>query len=191
MPPISKIQKEDIIQACFEIVRENGINSLNARAIASKLNCSTQPIFSQFNNMDEIKKDLIVEINKYYREYQNNVTHVGFEYKDMGINYIKFAKNEPNLFKLIFMNGKNVSPEAFLELDKAYIDVEKFIRKKTNFNKQQIKKFHLKMWMFTHGIACLVATNTCSFTDEEISNLLTEEFIALMLLERMKNESDI
>lgn len=186
MPPVSKIQKEDIIQVCFEMVRENGIDSLNARAIANRLNCSTQPIFSQFNNMDEIKKELIDVINKYYRDYQNNVTHVGFEYKDTGINYIKFAKEEPNLFKLLFMNGKNVSPEVFLDLDKAYIDIQKFISKKINFNKEQIKKIHLKIWMFTHGIACLVATNACNFNDEEISNLLTEEFTALMLLERVE-----
>lgn len=190
MAPVSKIQKEDIINACLEIVRECGIDVLNARMIAKRLNCSTQPIFYHFSSMEEIKEELLKVISDYYRDYQNNVTHVGFEYKDTGINYIKFAKEEPNLFKLIFMNNKNVSPEVFLQLDEAYSDVEKFISMKTGFDKEKIKKFHLKMWMFIHGIACLIVTNTCNFTEEEISELLTEEFTALMLLEKRRNEGN-
>ena len=63
---------------------------------------------------------------------------------------------------------------------KSYEEVEKILQVQSKISSDKVKKMHLKMWMFTHGIACLIATNTCDFTDDEISMLLTEEFQALM-----------
>jgi len=184
MPGVSKVKKEDIIQACLEIIKESDMDHVNARAIAKKLNCSTQPIFYQFKSMEEIKEEVFETVKRIYCDRQNQVSHDGFEYKDTGINYIKFAKEEPKLFQLVFMNDKNIAFDQLFLNDKAYADIEKIIGNKTGFDKEKIKKFHTKMWMFTHGIACLIANQTCQFTDEEISKLLTEEFNALMLLER-------
>lgn len=189
MSGIKKIQKDDIIKASIEIIRENGLENLNARAIAKKLNCSTQPIFYQYNNMDEIKGCAKESIKDYFKCCLSIDSDAKYPYKSIGKNYINFAKDEPNLFKILFMEEENISPEEFLMLDKSYPNVQKTINKQLGFEKEQASKFHLRMWMFTHGIACLIATKTCSFTDEEISNLLTDEFTALMLLEK-KNESN-
>ena len=101
MSAIRKIKKEDIQNACINIIKKEGMKQLNARRLAKELNCSTQPIFYVYKNMDEIKKDAIENIaNIFYKEiFKQNYEKV--VYKDIGKNYIMFAKNEPILFKNI------------------------------------------------------------------------------------------
>ena len=111
MPAKRKIQKEDILKASISIISHEGLNALNARKLAKKLGCSTQPLFYIYENMDDLKKDVIDEIVKIFdREVLKSETG-SLEYKDIGINYIRFAKEEPELFKLMFNNDMN--EEAF------------------------------------------------------------------------------
>lgn len=105
MPPKAKITKEDIIAASVDIVRENGADALNARSIAKKLNCSTQPIFSNFKSMEELRYDVLQYSVEVFRNYQKDVvkSEEYQAYKAAGMGYIKFAKEERELYKLLFM----------------------------------------------------------------------------------------
>ena len=188
-PPITKIQKEDIINAAYEIVRLEGIGALNARVIAKKLKCSVQPIFYKFKNMDELKEELYKKIFKTYRKYMTVDGDKPLPYKEIGINYIKFAKEEPQLFRILFMSQSDLTPENFIKYDESYLEISKYAGMATGIvNENDVNSFHLKMWTFTHGVATMIATKTCNFTDEQISQMLTDEFKALMLFEKMKGE---
>ena len=55
MPAIKKISKEAIIDAAVDVLREGGAAAINARSVAKKLGCSTQPIYLSFQNMDDLK----------------------------------------------------------------------------------------------------------------------------------------
>lgn len=180
MPITQKNSKEDIIKVSFQILKEEGIEKLNARKIANKLNTSVQPIFYQFDSMEGLKKELLNFCLNYYQDYIFDFKTNYSKYKEIGINYIRFAKYNSNIFKFIFMQGYHIKIEEFLYFDKSYEEVEKILYEQNDISFENIKRFHLKMWMFTHGISCLVATGTCEFSDEEINNLLTEEFQALM-----------
>jgi len=190
MSGVKRIQKEDIINAALDIVREDGIDNIQARTIAKKLNCSTQPIFYQFANMEELKKELIEKILEIYRKYMIKDDEEPHQYKEMGKGYIKFAKEEPKLFQLIFMSENNITTKNFLSYDKeVYNKILSSIEKVTGISSEKrISDFHLKMWMFTHGIATMIATKTCEISDKQISEMLTDEFKALMLLEKMKEK---
>ena len=190
MAGIAKTTKEDIIKAAYEIVRKNGIGSLNARAIAKELKCSTQPIMYQFSSMEEIKKEVLKKAVETYKNYMSNGINEEFAYKSMGYNYIRLAKEEPNIFKLVFSTKTNLTVENFMLEDRFYEEIEKAISKRTKMDKDAILSFHKKMWLLTHGIASLIADKTCSFTDEEISMFLTEEFVALMKLEEFKKTDE-
>lgn len=176
----AKVVKEDIIKVAFDIVRLQGIDKLNARNIAKKLNTSVQPIFYQFNNMDDVKKEVLVYSLDYYRDFLLNIKEAEPKYKQIGLNYIKFAKEEANLFKFIFMGNYHIKVDNFADFDKSYTLVEQILQAKNNLSSNDVKICHLKMWIFTHGIASLVATDTCYFSDEEISTLLSDEFKALI-----------
>ena len=116
MPAKRKTQKEDILKASISIISHEGLNALNARKIAKKLGCSTQPLFYIYENMDVLKKDVIDEIVKIFdREVLKSETGQ-LEYKDIGINYIRFAKEEHELFKIMFNRKINEGAFDFIDL---------------------------------------------------------------------------
>lgn len=186
MSGVKKIQKEDILNAALDIIREEGVNNVQARNIAKKLNCSTQPIFYQFKNMEELKEEILKKIVEIYRDYMTVNEKAPYLYRQMGEGYIRFAKEEPKLFELIFMSPNNLTTKSFITHDKkVYNDILKYVSATTGISSEErVRNFHLKMWTFTHGIATMIATKTCEISDEQISEMLTEEFNALMLLER-------
>lgn len=188
MPPVTRIKKEEILNAAYEIARKEGMEGINARAIAKKMNCSIQPIFHKFTNMEELRRELIEKILETYRSYMKVDENKESPYKQMGMGYIRFAKEEPKLYKIIFMSQNKLPLEEFISYDKSFEDIEKYALIRTNLEKEKIKDFHIRIWIFTHGLATLVANNTCEFTDEQIGDLLTEEVEAIKNLEKYKEK---
>ena len=189
MPTTIKISKDMILDAAFKIAREEGIEKISNREIAKKLDCSIRPIYYQFENVQEMQKELYLKIEKYFYQFlMDNMVDDIPKYKQIGIHYIKFAQKEKKLFQILFMGDMGLTPNAFLSKGgKDYEDIEKLIKISTNLDEEEIKGFHTKMWIFTHGIATLVANNTVHLEEKQIKELLSNEFQALMLLEENPN----
>lgn len=183
MANTTKITKEMILDTAFSIARREGLNSISNRRIAKELNSSIRPIYYQFKNTEELKLELGKKIDTYFYDYllNNKLSNMPL-YKQIGINYIRFSRDEKKLFKILFMSDNKLLPSDFI-LDTDYMKIKDIIRISTNLSDKDIKSFHLKMWLFTHGIATLSANDTVLFTDKQISDLLSYEFQALMLLE--------
>ena len=189
MPTKIKISKDMILDAAFEIVRKDGIDKLSNRELANKLKCSIRPIYYQFENVEEMQKELYLKIEQYFYKFilDNMVKEIP-KYKQVGINYIKFAKKEKKLFQTLFMSDTGLTPDAFVAKDgDDYKEIEKLIKISADLKEEDIKDFHTKMWIFCHGIATLVANDTIKLTDNQIQDLLSCEFQALMLLEENPN----
>lgn len=172
MPPIKKIDREYIITAALDILNNEGIEFINARKLASKLNCSVQPIFYNFKSMVDLKSEVLARIYEIYKKYMNAGKSHKKPYKGMGLAYIKFARDYPNYFKCIFMGETNLSPISFITNDDAGNDVIKSGMEATGLSYEEQKEFHLAVWIFTHGLASLVATKTVILNDEDIDFLL-------------------
>ncbi len=185
MPTTIRITKEMILNAAFDITRNEGIEKLSNREIAKKMNCSIRPIYYQFKNSEELYKELYNKINSYFYDFiMKNIVDDIPHYKQIGINYIKFAQEETNLFKVLFMSPSRNLPNTFVETDKTgFAGVVAAIKLSTHLSDKAIKSFHTKMWIFVHGIATLTVSRSFKFTDEQIRDLLSQEFQALMLLE--------
>ena len=189
MPTKIKISKDMILDAAFEIVRKDGMEKLSNRELASKLKCSIRPIYYQFENVEEMQKELYLKIEQYFYKFilDNMVKEIP-KYKQVGINYIKFAKKEKKLFQTLFMSDTGLTPDVFVAKDgDDYKEIEKLIKISADLKEEDIKDFHTKMWIFCHGIATLVANDTIKLTDNQIQDLLSCEFQALMLLEENPN----
>ncbi|MEI3386546.1 MAG: TetR-like C-terminal domain-containing protein [Faecalibacillus intestinalis] len=181
-----KIQKEDIIQESVSIVAKEGINALNARKIAKKLGCSTQPLFYIYENMDDLKKDVMNEIVKIF-DIEVLKSETGqLEYKDIGINYIRFAKEEPELFKIMFNRKINEGAFDFIDLTGSAKTILETISKQTGMSNEDAKQFHLRMWLYVNGIASLAANQTVEFIDGEIAELLKDQYVSMLLYEVKK-----
>lgn len=189
MPTTIRITKEMILNAAFDITRNEGIEKLSNREIAKKMNCSIRPIYYQFKNSEELYKALYNKINSYFYDFiMKNIADDIPHYKQIGINYIKFAQEETNLFKVLFMSLARNLPNTFVETDKTgFAGVVAAIKLSTHLSDKAIKSFHTKMWIFVHGIATLTVSRSFKFTDEQIKDLLSQEFQALMLLEENPN----
>lgn len=175
MPPIPKFSKEEILNCAYEIVKKEGFEKLNARKIAKVLGCSVQPIFHNFTSMEELNKEVYNSIYHKYQEYMlKGKENEENPYKQMGLSYIEFASDYPEFFKIIFMQKTDKNASDFIMVDSMGNDVIKIGQKITGLSYEEQKKFHVKVWIFTHGIACLVATKTIKITKEEIEELLAK-----------------
>lgn len=186
MPKI-KYLRENIFNEAFEIVKNEGIEMLNARYLAKKLNCSTQPIFSNYENMEEIKKEIIAEANKIYNMYQEDGLKCEKKFYGTGLYYIKFASDFPNLFKLLFMSGNLSSYKNVNIVDKNVENNQnELISKTLNISLERAKYIQLESWVYVHGIASLIATKTVVFDEKIINRLLVDFFKGLR--EGLKND---
>ena len=109
MPPRFKFTKEEIVQAALDITRESGLSALTARALAARLGCSVKPVFGAFKNMEEVQQEVMAAANRMYEDYLKTDMAKGQypPYKASGMAYIRFAKEEPHLFKLLFMRDRS------------------------------------------------------------------------------------
>ena len=100
------ITKQMIIDGAFELLKKEGVEAVTARKLAAHIGCSTQPIFRVYENMDELLKELFERSRAYYEDFCNsNKNSYDTPFVSLGINYIRFAKQEQNLFKLLFLSG--------------------------------------------------------------------------------------
>ena len=176
MAPKIKITKENIINAAFDLTRKNGATTINARTLATYLNCSTQPIFSNFATMDDLRIAVLQRADELYSQYlAREIAEQKFPpYKATGIAYIRFAKDEKELFKLLFMRDR--TDENTIVTSQSDSLVKKVLHESTGLNGSEALLFHLKMWMCVHGIATMVATGYFELDWDTISNLISDVY---------------
>ena len=179
MPPKVRITKEDVIGVAVNIVRQNGADALNARNIAAALNCSTQPVFSNFATMDELRFAVAEKADVLCRQYMQREIESGKfpSYKASGMAYIRFAKEEKELFKLLYMRDRtNESGSMQLEMNE---DMQTMVQTQTGLSEEEVRLFHLEMWAYVHGIATMFATGFLKLEWELVSKMLTDSYQGL------------
>ena len=179
MPPKVKVNKEDILITAVEITRKQGADALNARAVAAALGCSTQPVFSNYAGMEELKADVLTYAGELYQQFTGRELSTGAypAYKSSGMAYIRFAKEEPELFRLLFMRRR--SEEEVHKGKDEIEDIVAVIQKATGLSREKAALFHLEMWNFVHGIAAMMVTSYLSWDFDFISSMLTDVYEGL------------
>lgn len=179
MPPKVKVSKEAIINEAVNLVRNNGAQSINARTIACMLNCSTQPIFSNFATMDDLRFAVVEKADILCQEYMRREVENGEfpAYKANGMAYIRFAKEEKELFKLLYMRDR--SSESYPERSKITEEMESIVQKNIGLDGENAKLFHLEMWAYVHGIATMFATSFFDLDWNLVSRMLTDSYQGL------------
>ena len=179
MAPKAKTTKEAIIDAAVEIVRQSGEQALNARTVAARLGCSTQPVFSNFDSMEQLRQAVISKAGELFEDYISRETQRGEypAYKASGIAYIRFAKEERELFKLLYMRDRKTEMVPGEELNDPAR--EQLVQENTGLEGDKANLFHLEMWSFVHGIATMLATNFVNLEWELISAMLTDAYQGL------------
>ena len=193
MPPKAKFTREEIVEKALDIAAEKGLKSLTARELGSALGTSSRPIFTAFQNMEEVLSEVRKAALDKFEVYARKAMNFSPVYKELGVQMILFATEQPKLYRLLFMTEK---PEAqnfddvFANLgDMATLSVE-VIQRDYELSYENAKLLFKHNWIHTYAIGALIATSVCKFSEKEIQDMLSREFVAmLMLIKSGKAES--
>ena len=179
MPPKVKFTREQIVASALEVTRKNGITGLTARGLAAELGSSAKPIFGLFQNMEEVQREVVSAANTLYQSYiKKGMADNKFPpYKASGIAYIQFAKEEKELFKLLFMRDR--TDEKIEENREEIRPILDLIMKNLGIDENEAYFFHLELWLYVHGIATMIATNYLEWDIEFIDKALTDAYQGL------------
>lgn len=176
MPPKVKITKPMILNAVLKITQETGFENVNARSIANKLQCSTRPMFTCYENMEELKKDFLDFAFEYYNQYvaNYNTSMKVKPYLLLPLSYIAFAKEETHLFKLLFIDDMDLNMVIANDFYKEIGNVEKAkaFSKMIGVELERAKKIFLDLFLYSHGIAVLTATGKMSLDSDDVEKML-------------------
>lgn len=179
MPPKFKFTRDEITNAALNVTRKNGISGLTARALAAEAWSSVKPIFGLFKNMEEVGQEVFIASDLLYQNYLREDMAKGkySPYKASGMAYIRFAKEERELFKLLFMRDR--SREKIEENKEEIRPLMQLIQQNLGISEDEAYLFHLEMWLYVHGIATMIATSYLDWDDEFISRVLTDAYMGL------------
>ncbi len=175
MPPRVKITKEDIIQKAVELVRATGESAINARVVAGALACSTQPVFSNFSTMDELREAVMEASHARYINFLKSEAEKEKypRYKAFGMAYIRFAKEERELFKLLFMCDRRGRPlPSTFDFEESVL----MIMEADGISREKAELLHMEMWTCVHGIATMHATSFLTLDDALVSQMLSDVY---------------
>ncbi len=193
MPPKIKVTKQEIMDAAMRIVREKGINSLNARDLAKEIGCSVHPIFREFNTMEGLKLAIYNAAEDIYNERMlSALENAADGFLCMGLTYIDFAREEKNLFQLLFMTDA-FNKQSMMDIVGATEgdgEVIQMLCQLTGLNEKSAQELYTGVWLTTHGIASMFATNNCRFSEEENRRLLNNSFMGLLYKLKKEEESN-
>ena len=155
MAPRTIFDKEAVVNAAFELVRAEGFGRMTVRQVAKKLGSSIAPVYSVFDSRDGLEREVVA------RAYGMLVWFTAQQYTDMvflnmGVGLCVFARDEGNLFKALFLEGKTIKSTIrdLLEHLCDEMTQDAWLR---NLPREERMALLTKMWTYSHGLATLIS----------------------------------
>lgn len=180
MPPKVKFQKEEIVNAAVAVTREKGIDALTAREVAARLGVSTRPIFTYFDTMEQLRGEVYAYAGNLYREYLERGLAGSIPNLGVGQEYIRFAREEPALFKLVFLTKPESAGGGAMKALRLSQDlVRESVMRIYRMDAGTADRYFRDLWLVAFSFATLIVTDDCPYTDEEISAVFTEVSLSI------------
>ena len=186
MPPKAKYTRDEIIAIAYELVREQGVEALTAREVAKRLGTSPSPIFALFRDMEELKAAVKERAEACFGSYMADAERYHPAYKRRGMQWVKFAQEEPLLFRMLFMQNMH-GVDLDTALRKIPFDADTdiaIIMQDYRATRQQAEHLFRQMWIYTYGMCTPCAAKVCAFTEREIPQRLGEIFQGMIFVLR-------
>ena len=175
MPPKVRFRKEEIAAAALEIARKQGIDAVTAREVAKKLGVSVGPIFTWYKTMEQLKADVHAQARHLYREYIERGLAGPVPFLGVGQQYLRFAKDEPELYRLLFLRRPDSVSGGAMEALKFSQDLAReSLMRIYHMEAWMADCYFRDLWLVVFSFATLIVTDDCPYTDEEMSAVLTE-----------------
>ena len=191
MPPKAKFTKAQITNAALAVISQKGMQALTAKELGAALGTSTTPIFTVFRSMQEVQAAAMDAAMARFEEYARKASHIQPVFKKVGMQMILFAREEPKLYQLVFMSALKEAQtfeDLYAHLGSVADECLDVLQKDYNLCQDDAKMLFQHVWIHTFGIGTLCATGVCDFSDDQIAEMLTQDFTAMMML--MKSGKD-
>ena len=177
------ITKNDILNAAFEMARQEGLEEFSARTLAAKAGCSTQPIFRVYKNMEELGEEVFTKAIDFFETYYESFPRKNdTPFVNMGLAYISFAQQESQLFRLLFLAQNRHGRSLYDLLNGKNGAVVKEINNAKFYGCKNPSGMFMQMWIFIHGSACMSLTGDYDLQEEETITLLEQCYHAMQNL---------
>ncbi|MDO5424791.1 MAG: TetR/AcrR family transcriptional regulator [Eubacteriales bacterium] len=183
MPPKPKFTREEMVAAALDLVGEKGMEALTARNLGDRLGTSSRPIFTMFKNMEEVQEAVREAVVWRYDEFAKKAMQYTPAFKQFGMQMVLFAMEEPNLYRLMFLDGGGKQrnfEQVFADLGETAVVCLEILQRDYGLTAREAKMLFQHVWIHTYGVATLCATKMCSFSFEEINDLLGQDFMAML-----------
>lgn len=171
------ITKENIIQAGFDILQEEGIEQVTARKLAARANCSTQPIFRVYSNMDKLHEELFGRACQFFEDfYAEHPRMTVTPFVNLGQVYIKFAGEHKKIFEFVFLSPKRYGRSMYDLVNGSKGNVSREIQAATAQGCRNASDLFMKMWIFVHGAACMSLTGDYDLSEDETMRMLKDAY---------------
>lgn len=189
--PKIKFTKEIIIEKSITFIDSNGIDEASIRNLSKYIGCSTQPIFRLYANSESLFEDILENIKNHYDEFIDIFSKKESNpFLGIGLGYINFAKEHPNLFYALFMD-KNYKKKNFLDFfsdDESNLFLHE-LSKQIGLTIDNSRLLLRNIWILCHGIATMIYTNQVNYDDKEIRQMLFQGFNGFIyILKETKND---
>ena len=184
MPKKPTTTKEAMIDGAFQLIRNQGHEALTVRNLASCLGCSTQPIMYQFPDTDILKDLTYRKADAFHSKYILAAENL----LEMGIRYIRFAEEEPQLFRFLFQSGRfsGLSLEDLIQAPET-ADLLEAVSSEEELTAEKAAAFFEPLVAVVHGYASLIANNGMKYDPEAIRRAL---LMVAEGIEKGRNQND-
>ena len=180
MAPRNKYTREEMVEAAVRVVQEKGIDALTAKALASELGVSTQPVFTCFHTIEEAKREVRSAAERVYDKYVEEGLRMKVPFLGVGMQYIHFAKEEPQLYRLLFLTTNEEGNSSVMDtLYHSQELVRESLQQTYHIDAQSADRYFRDMWLVVHSLATLVVTGGCPYSEEEMGHILTGFSVSL------------
>ena len=170
MPPRPKITRDMVVNAALEIVRQNGFESINARTVSQYLKCSTQPVMYHFATIDSLKRAAYRLADQQHSEYLMNIQDGCDPVLSIGVNYIRYAVEEPQLFRFLFQSGYAEESNLLDMIDsEELVPVIDVMQRELGLSRSRTKEVFVTVALFAHGYASIIANNALEYDEHLIA----------------------
>lgn len=170
------ISKEMILDTAFAMAREEGLENITARRVAERANCSTQPIFRSYQNMEELTDAVYERAVSFFQDYYSLYPRLsGFPFSNLGMAYIAFAREEKALFRLLFVPNKQRT-SLYEILNGKSENVKMQIQAAAQAGCPDPSDLFMKMWIFIHGAAVMSMTGDYDLSEEQTLIMLEKAY---------------
>ena len=173
MPPKTRVTAEMIVDAAVEVVRQSGFENINARTVSRQLHCSTQPVIYHFSTIENLKRAVYRKADRLHSEYMMNTPLGQDPILGIGLNYVRFAVEEPQLFRFLFQSGYAEENNLLEMVDsEELVPVLAAMREGAGLNMQKTRNLFITVALFAHGYASIIANNHMEFDEKLIAEHL-------------------